>query len=60
MSTQPENEQTDAEDEGSAPPAEDSVAPDLTGVGPREDDETVSAEDLIELKDDPEPMEPSD
>lgn len=52
MSSQPENGSTADDDEG--------IAPDLTGVGPREDDETVSAEDLIELKDDPEPVEPSD
>ena len=42
-------------------PAEDEVIePDASGVGPREDDQTVSAEDLVELKDDPKPMEPSD
>lgn len=38
---------------------DEDVAPDAMGVGPREDDETVTAEDLVELKDDPEPMEPS-
>ena len=38
---------------------DEAVAPDVMGVGPREDDETVTAEDLVELKDDPEPMEPS-
>ena len=42
-------------------PAEDEVIePDVSGVGPREDDQTVSTEDLVELKDDPKPMEPSD
>ncbi|GAB2696422.1 hypothetical protein [Thalassiella azotivora] len=31
-----------------------------SGTGPREDDETVSADDLTELKDEPTPVEPPD
>ena len=47
------------EEQASRPQDDESVAPDLTGVGPREDDETVTAEDLVELQDDPKPVEPS-
>jgi hypothetical protein len=31
-----------------------------SGSGPREDDETVTAEDLTELQDEPRPGEPTD
>ncbi len=41
-------------------PDDEGVAPDLAGVGPRDDDQTVTAEDLVELKDEPTPVEPSD
>ena len=51
------NEQSDERDRATD---DDLVEPDVSGVGPREDDQTVSAEDLVELKDDPKPMEPSD
>jgi hypothetical protein len=55
------NEHTSGQSTEQDRPAEDEVVePDASGVGPREDDQTVSAEDLVELKDDPKPMEPSD
>ena len=47
------------EEQTPQPQDDEAVAPDLTGVGPREDDETVTAEDLIELQDEPKPAEPS-
>lgn len=51
---------SDTGDQDPSVETDEGVAPDLTGVGPREDDQTVTAEDLIELKDDPEPGEPTD
>lgn len=53
MSEQDEQENIKAEESTGSEPLEGS------GTGPRDKDETVSAEDLITLHDEPTPMEPS-
>ena len=48
--------------DGDAAATDDGGSQDLggSGTGPRDDDETVSADDLTELQDDPTAVEPTD
>ncbi len=56
------SDEVDARLDGDAAAADDGGNQDLggSGTGPRGDDETVSADDLTELQDDPTAVEPTD
>ncbi len=56
------SDEVDTRLDGDAAAADDGGSQDLggSGTGPRDDDETVSADDLTELQDDPTAVEPSD
>jgi hypothetical protein len=56
------SDEVDARLDGDAAAADDGGSQDLggSGTGPRDDDETVSADDLTELQDDPTAVEPTD